>query len=120
MNTFFQIWSLLEPKIEYANLINKCKELWESFTPEKQQEIYLKIEKKKLEKKFVDYNPLLAIRNNALERPKIKEVMSFDDYYKHYKTSEERDGWHMVNPTGQRVIYVRTTGPSRDHLPTTI
>ena len=107
MYTFYEIWTLLEPKAEYANLINKCKELWESFPLEKQQEVFLKIEKKKLEKKFIDYNPLLAIRNNSIERSKPQQVLSYADYYARYGTTEERDGWHMENPTGNKVIYVK-------------
>ena len=107
MYTFYEIWTLLEPKAEYANLINKCKELWESFPLEKQQEVFLKIEKKKLEKKFIDYNPLLAIRNNSIERSKPQQVLSYADYYARYGTTEERDGWKMANPTGNKVIYVK-------------
>ena len=107
MYTFYEIWTLLEPKAEYANLINKCKELWESFSLDKQQEIFLKIEKKKLEKKFVDYNPLLAIRNNAIERPTRQQTLSYADYYAKFGTTEERDGWHMANPTGNQVIYIK-------------
>ena len=108
MYTFFEIWTLLEPKAEYANLINKCKELWDSLPADKRQKVYLKIEKKKLEKKFVDYNPLLALRNN-IERPKQRQVMSFAEYYAEYGTTSETDGWHMQNPTGNKVIYVKTT-----------
>ena len=106
MYTFFEIWTLLEPKAEYANLINKCKELWGSLSADERQKVYLKIEKKKLEKKFVDYNPLLALRNN-IERPKQRQVMSFADYYAKYGTTSETDGWHMQNPTGNKVIYVK-------------
>ena len=107
MYTFYEVWTLLEPKTEYANLINKCKVLWESFSPEKQQEVFLKIEKKKLEKKFVDYNPLLAIRNNSIERSKTRQTLSFEDYYRTFGTTEEQDGWHKENPTGNAVIYVK-------------
>ena len=109
MYTFNEIWTLLEPKIEYANLINKCRDLWESLSEEKRQEVFLKIERKKIEHKFVDYNPLLALRNNANIRPKQKQILSFADYYARYGTTEERDGWKMVNPTGNQVIYVKTT-----------
>ena len=107
MVTFNEIWTLLEPKAEYANLIKKCKELWESFSPEKRQEVFLKIEKKKLEKKFVDYNPLLAIRNNSIERSKPQQTLSYADYYAKFGTTEEQDGWKMANPTGNKVIYVK-------------
>ena len=98
MITFFEIWTILEPKAEYANLFRHCKQLWDSWSYEKQEEVFLKIEKKKNEHKFVDYNPLLALRNNASERPKRKQTMSYANYYAHYGTTEERDGWKMVKP----------------------
>ena len=98
MITFFEIWTLLEPKSEYANLFSHCKQLWESWSDEKQEEVFLKIEKKKTERKFVDYNPLLALRNNAIERPKRQLTMSYTDYYAKFGTTEEREGWKMVKP----------------------
>ena len=107
MITFFEIWTLLEPKAEYANLFGHCKQLWDSWSPEIQEEVVRKIEKKKTEHKFVDYNPLLALRNNATERPKRQLTMSYAAYYAKYGTTEELDGWHMANPTGQKVIYVK-------------
>ena len=107
MITFFELWTLLEPKTEYANLFNHCKHLWDSWTPEKQVEVFLKIEKKKTEKKFVDYNPLLALRNNAYERPPRRQILSFSDYYNRYGTTEDTDGWHKENPTGEKVIFVK-------------
>ena len=108
MSTFNYIWTLLEPKTEYANLINKCKELWDSFPIETQRAIYAKIRKKKSENLFVDYNPLLAIRNNAIAPQKKTEMLSFNDYYQRFGTTEEQGGWKMANPTGQKVIYVKS------------
>jgi len=105
MITFFELWTLLEPKAEYANLFGHCKQLWESWPGDKQEEVFLKIEKKKAEHKFVDYNPLLALRNNAA--PPKRQVMSYADYYVKFGTTEERDGWKMENPTGNKVIYVK-------------
>ncbi|MBQ7382264.1 MAG: hypothetical protein IJV61_04490 [Paludibacteraceae bacterium] len=107
MFTFFELWSLLEPKTEYANLINHCKQLWSSWTPEKQEEVFLKIEKKKTEHKFVDYNPLLALRNNAFERQTRKQTLTFAEYYARFGTTAEQDGWRMINPTGQQVLFVK-------------
>ena len=105
MISIFEIWTLLEPKTEYANLFSHCKQLWESWTDDKQEEVFLKIEKKKLEHKFVDYNPLLALRNNANPpRPRSQE-MSFRDYYARFGTTEEQGGWKMVRPEGGVVYY---------------
>ena len=108
MRTIFEIWTLLEPKAEYANLFGHCKQLWDSWPSDKQEEVFLKIENKKAEKKFVDYNPLLALRNNGSESPKrCQETLTFAEYYAKYGTTAETDGWHMTNPTGNQVIYVK-------------
>ena len=105
MKTFNDIWALLEPKIEYEQLKGKCRNLWESFSSDKQDYIYSRIEEKKKRKEFVDYNPKFAIEKNSAA-PKPQE-MSFYDYYAKYGTTEERDGWKMENPTGNKVIYVK-------------
>ena len=105
MSTFVHIWALLEPKLEYTNLMRTCKELWDSIPLEQQRVIYATIRKKKLEKIFVDYNPLLAIRHNI---PRVRrEVLTMAEYYERYKTTEAQDGWHMENPTGNKVIFVK-------------
>ena len=49
-------------------------------------------------------NPYFYIQDFA--RPLIR-TMSYSDYYRKYGTTEERDGWHMANPTGNQVIYVK-------------
>ena len=105
MKTFNELWALLAPKIEYEQLKGKCRILWTSFSPEKQQYVYCRIEEKKNRKEFVDYNPLFAIeKNSAAPR---KQTMSYADYYRIYGTTEEQDGWKMANPTGNKVIYVK-------------
>ena len=105
MSTFIHIWALLEPKLEYTNLMRNCKNLWDSLPIDKQRIIYRTIRNKKLENKFVDFNPLLAIRNNIpITR---QQILSYADYYARYGTTEEKDGWKMANPTGQKVIYVK-------------
>ena len=105
MRTFNELWALLAPKIEYEQLKGKCRNLWDSFSPDKQDYVYSRIEKKKNRKEFVDYNPLFAIEKNSAA-PRQQE-MSFNAYYAKFGTTEERDGWHMQNPTGNRVIYVK-------------
>jgi hypothetical protein len=49
------------------------------------------------------------MRNKSVDRPIRRETLSYAAYYAKYGTTEERDGWHMENPTGNRVIYVKTT-----------
>lgn len=105
MKSFDEIWALLQPKSDYDQLRGKCRILWNSFDPEMQQFIYCRIEEKKKRREFVDYNPLFAIRKNS-EPPK-QQTLSFNDYYALFGTTEEKDGWHMQNPTGKQVIYVK-------------
>ena len=105
MKTFNELWTLLAPKIEYEQLKGKCRDLWNSFSSDKQDYVYSRIEEKKKRKEFVDYNPLLALKR-TYSAPK-PQIMSFNDYYTIFGTTEERDGWKMENPTGNKVIYVK-------------
>ena len=56
--------------------------------------------------KFVDYNPYFAIMKNS-QLMSQRQVLSYSDYYARFGTTEPRDGWHMENPTGNKVIYVK-------------
>ena len=105
MKTFEEIWQLLAPKAEYANRRRACYQLWETLTEEEKDNIYDTISDKLSKGLFVDYNPFFALKNNN-QRPR-RQTLSFNDYYARYGTTEERDGWRMENPTGQKVIYVR-------------
>lgn len=49
-------------------------------------------------------NPYFFVQDFG--RPRT-QTLSYNEYYKQYGTTEERDGWKMTNPTGQRVIYVK-------------
>ena len=84
MYTYEELWALLNPKEDYDQLKGKCRILWNSFSIEKRQYIYCRIEEKKKRKEFVDYNPLFAIRKNSTLRP---QILSFDEYYSLYANS---------------------------------
>ena len=104
--SFEDIWALLQPKTDYDPVRGKCRDLWNSFSPDKQRVVYCRIEEKKNRKEFVDYNPLFAIRKNSA--PAKPQVLSYADYYARYHTTEAQDGWEMKNPTGNKVIYVKS------------
>lgn len=111
MDSFDFLWQLLSPKIEYANRKRACYQLWQSFSEDKKIAIFNAIKDKKKNGLFVDYNPYFAIKRNSLQtraqaQPQV-QTLSFNEYYTRYGTTEERDGWHMANPTGQKVIYVK-------------
>ena len=104
MKTFDQIWGLLAPKAEYANRKHACYDLWQSFEADKQEAVYATIMDKKAKGLFVDFNPLFALRRFSQDH---QQVLSYNDYYSRFGTTEEKDGWKMANPTGNRVIYVK-------------
>lgn len=109
MKTFYDIWALLAPKIEYEQLKGICRNLWNSFSEDKQDLVYSIIEEKKKRKEFVDYNPKFAIEKNSAAPP--KQIMSFNDYYITYGTSLEQGGWKMVKPQkpGDPPVYYEKT-----------
>ena len=107
---FNLIWELLAPQGEYKRRLNACQRLWQGYSPQLQKCIYDAISKAKAEGAAINDNPYFAIEDMALalkaQTPK-RQVMSFADYYKEYGTTSETDGWHMENPTGNKVIYVK-------------
>ena len=105
MKTFEEIISLLNPDEKYNPVLRQCQQLWDSFSSEKQDFVYRVIKEKKERRDFVDYNPLFALKRTY--RAQQPQVMSFNDYYTRFGTTEEHDGWHMANPTGNQVIYVK-------------
>ena len=53
------------------------------------------------------YEVDLQLRPSGTKGPVAVSAAAFADYYARYGTTEERDGWHMANPTGNKVIYVK-------------
>ena len=106
MYTFDDLLTLLQPKECYDQVRGKCRDLWNSFSPVQQQNIFCRIEEKKKRREFVDYNPLLAIRKN-MEGPR-PQVLTYYEYVGRFGTTEEKDGWRRVfQPEKQRTIYVK-------------
>lgn len=106
MDSFDLIWQLLNPQAQYANRKRACYDMWQSFSEDKRNRIIEAIKDKQAKGKFVDYNPYFAIKRNSQEQ---MQTLSFNEYYTRFGTTEERDGWKMANPTGNKVIYVKQT-----------
>ena len=104
MNLFDYLWQLLSPKAEFTNRKSACFRLWNTFSEEQQRNICRTIKDKKTKGEFVDFNPYFAIMKNSKS---IQLTLSYADYYARYGTTIPQDGWKMINPTGQRVIYVK-------------
>ena len=107
MKSFEAIWALLAPEGEFKRRRGACERLWGSYEPGRQEAIYERISGKLRRGEFVNQNPYFAIEDNARELQPRRQVLSYADYYARFGTTEPRDGWHMENPTGQKVIYVK-------------
>ena len=105
MITFDELWSLLRGHGSSGKRAAECAQLWEQYSPEVQQLVSERIRTKLQQGKFVHYDPVRAMEDNS--RPPRVQTLSYGEYYKRYGTTEERDGWKMVNPTGQKVEYIK-------------
>ena len=110
MKTIDDIWALLAPEGEYKRRRGACERFWQGLGPGRQEAVYEKIAGKLQRGEFVNQNPYFAIEDNARELKPRVQILSYNDYYAKYHTTEERDGWKMANPTGQKVIYVKAGG----------
>lgn len=106
MDQFDALWTMLRKHGSSAKREHECVQLWRTYSPTLQQQIFNAICSKLEHNKFVHYDPLRAIQENA--RAVRTQTLSYKEYYAQYGTTEERDGWKMENPTGQKVIYVKT------------
>ena len=100
------MWRVLYEHGANARKEEGTRRYWEKLTPEQQGSVFTTISNKLKEGKFVQYDPIRAIKENT-PKAKMPEVMSFKQYYAEFGTTEEREGWKMANPTGQKVIYVK-------------
>ena len=105
MNSFNELWSLLRKHGSSSKREAECAQLWATFSPTLQQAVFNAIQTKLEQKRFVHYDPLRAIQENA-DALRL-QTLSYADYYARYHTTLPQDGWQMVNPTGNKVIYVK-------------
>lgn len=64
-STFVHIWNLLVLHGVVPSEIHEAEEYWNSFTLTEQRAIYTSIRNKIRAGKFVNYHPVIAIRDNA-------------------------------------------------------
>ena len=102
---FNQLWAILYDHGASAKKEEGTRRYWATLTPQQQRQVFTTISTKIKEDKFVQYDPIRAIKEN-LRRVR-SMTLSFDAYYSKFGTTEERDGWHMENPTGNQVIFVK-------------
>ena len=108
MSTFDHLWLLLGNHGGIADFFKEeASRVWSGYTLEQQREIYRAIRDKLSAGKFVHYNPVQALRENA-PKERRQQQLSFNDYYRTYGTTEEVDGWRRVFlPQLEKTIYVK-------------
>ena len=107
MIEFNLIWQLLAPLPRYYSRQRKCFETWQNLSEKEQKAVYERIQSRKEKGKFVNTNPYYAIIDN--QSPEEPKVMSFNDYYNKFGTTEETDGWKRVfKPEERTTIYVKS------------
>ena len=105
MTTFEHLWQLLYSHGAINSRKGACADEWDKYTLEQQRQIYATIHRKIQNRQFVHYDPVRAIQEVAPKQE--RQVMTFNDYYARFGTTEEQGGWKMTNPTGNQVIYVK-------------
>ena len=107
MESFDFLWDLIANNGSVADKYKaECARVWNEYSLQQQREIYRSIRDKLRAGKFVNYNPVKAVKENAPKAPRT-QTLTFKEYYARFGTTAEQDGWHMTNPTGQQVIYVK-------------
>ena len=101
MNEFEDFWDLYHPEPQYSNRRAATQLEWDKCSAAKRQAILDWLQKKRPPQ---GRNPYFFVQDFTVR----KQILSYEQYYERYKTTEERDGWRMVNPTGNKVIYVKT------------
>ena len=100
MESFETFWDLFDPEPDFNNRRRACQQLWEQ-KGEQQRAI---LEFLKSGKQRSSNNPYYFLADFRVRR---QQTLSYAEYYARYGTTEEKDGWKMANPTGQKVIYVK-------------
>ena len=107
MTSFDFLWLLLESHGVVERYKAEAAQLWETYTLEQQRAIYRSIRDKLRAGRFVHYNPVKAVRENAPKQRPL-QTLSYADYYRRYGTTLETDGWQRrFLPEKQTTIYVK-------------
>ena len=105
--TFVHICKLLTDHGIVPDEIHDAEEVWNKYSLDQQRAIYRSIRDKIRAGKFVNYHPVLAIKENAPKAPRIL-VVSAAEYYRKYGTQANQDGWvRKFLPDQQKTIYVK-------------
>ena len=112
MATFDELWQLLYDNGSSNYYKHDCNLLWNELTPQQQQRLYDNIATRLQNGKYVSYNPLAAIHDNKPRRIQPRtDTLSYDDYYRTFRTTNPIDGWQMQKGADGKVFYSKTEQP---------
>jgi hypothetical protein len=83
---FNQLWAILYDHGASAKKEEGTRRYWATLTPQEQRQVFTTISTKIKEDKFVQYDPIRAIKEN-LRRVRSMSL-SFDAYYDKFHTTE--------------------------------
>lgn len=105
---FYALWPLLYDHGASARKEEGTRRYWATLSPEQQRYVYTTISTKLREDKFVQYDPIRAIKENLPKVKKQKQILSFDAYYAQFGTTEEQNGWRRVFiKEQQKTVFVK-------------
>ena len=99
---FETYWQLIGGDVNYSDRKAAAEKVWSLCTAEKQQAIITWLQR---HGRYLGRNPYFFILDFQVKR---RQTLTFEQYYVRYGTTEPRDGWQMANPTGNKVIYVKS------------
>ena len=99
---FERFWELFNPDPEFNNRRAATHLQWQKCSDEKKAAIIKALTEGKQKS---SRNPYFYVQDF---RFRTQQVMSFNEYYQRFGTTKPRDGWQQANPTGNKVIYIKT------------
>ena len=106
MSSFDFLWQLLENHGVVPGKKAECARLWDSYTLQQQRDIYRSIRDKLRAGKFVHYDPVRAVKENAPRQ--LTTTLSFNDYYARFGTTEEQGCWKRIFiKEQQKTVYIK-------------
>ena len=107
MTTFEQLWAVLYDHGASAKKEEGTRRFWFTQSSQQQEQVFTTITTKLRENKFVQYDPIRAIKENIRQLHQ-QQTLSYAEYYQRYGTTEETDGWkRQFVPEERKTVYVR-------------
>ena len=103
---FNALWAMLYEHGASEKKEEGTRRYWSTLTSQQQQQVFTTISTKLREDKFVQYDPIRAIKENL--RNARRCVLSAEEYYRRYGTQANHDGWvRTFLPDQQKTIYIK-------------